>query len=290
MFCRTGRITSHENKTGEYMCIRHILAGFLLAVLLLPAAIAQETKRSSRLVEDLPENRQDTGLTGEFAAEAARKAGLLSAITGVECKAPTLRYSTVPLSALLGKSDPVQESEVWYFHCPEISPVLVHYRRIKGEISNIHVHEFETFLNDLPLRRLATRRNTKTSVKEFPRDTALYEAVCFGLLSEELAQTVNSKTPRLSARSESREDRQMCLRMQACNAVEPELDILQDISLKAGDDNREFAGFVENCNKMSPRALIAAEPELAYGLMQIIDNLPELVEQHAKPAGGGKGK
>ena len=271
------------------MRIRHgIAAIFVAACAALPSATAQEAKRHPRQIDDLPHNRQDTGLRGEQAKEAAQKAGLLSVITGVNCSNPKLTYNTVPMSALLGKSDPVQESEIWYFECPEIAPVLVHYWRIKGEISKIHVHEFETFVGDLPLQPLATRRNTKVNWKEFPKRTALHEAICFGILSEELAQTVNSKTPRLSSHSDTRDDRQMCLRMRACNAIEPELDILQDISLKDSDDSREWAGFVNWCNGISPRILVAGEPELAYGLMQLLPEISELAERHPKVAGERK--
>lgn len=261
---------------------RAALAAALIAA---PLAAAQEGNRQSRQIDDLPKDRQDTALQGEHAKEASQKAGILAVITGVNCTKPSLRYNTVPLSALLGKSDPVQETEIWYFHCPEVAPVLVHYWRIKGEISKIHVHEFETFLHDLPLRPLAERRKPNVNWRDFPKSTALHEAACFGILSQELAETINSKTPRLSARSDRREDRQMCLRMQACNAIEPELDILQDISLAEGDDDREWAGFVKWCNGTSPRALIAEEPELAYGLMQLIPEIPERVERHPKITG-----
>ena len=262
-----------------------ILVAMLIAA---PAAMAQDATRHSRQIDDLPENRQDTGLAGQHAAEALQKAGLLAVITGIDCSKPSLQYNTVPLSRLLDEQDIVQESEIWYFGCPEISPVLVHYWRIKGEISKVHVHEFGTFMRDLPLRPLASQRIPKFSMKNFPKRTALHEAVCFGILSEELARSINSKTPRLSTRSESREDRQMCLRMQACNTIEPELDILQDISLDESDDSKEWAGFVKWCNGKDPRILMIEEPEMAYGLMQLLPKVPDLAERHPKVVGERK--
>lgn len=140
-------------------------------------------------------------------------------------------------------------------------------------------------MRDLPVRPLASQRSPKFSLKDFPKRTALHETVCFGILSEDLATSINSKVPRLSARSETREDRQMCLRMQACNSIEPELDILQDISLAESDDNKEWAGFVRWCNGKDLRILMVEEPEMAYGLMQLLPKVPELAERHPKVAG-----
>lgn len=267
------------------MRILHPVLGFLAAVwIAAPVAMAQQ-EASSRQIDGLPFGRRDTGLSGPHAAEALQKAGLLAAITGVECAKPVVEYNTVPLADLLGEKDPLQESEIWYFGCPGISPVLVHYWRIKGEISKIHVHEFETFMRDLPVRPLASRRNPDISKKDFPKPSLLHEAVCFGILSEELATKINGKVPRFSAPSKDRTNRQMCLRMQACNTIEPELDILQDLSLTDDDDPEEWAGFVKWCNGKDLRILMIEEPEMAYGLMQLLPKVPELAERHPKVTG-----
>lgn len=273
------------------MRIHLILQICLLVAATTPPLAAQDGKPDARVMEDIPQDRQDTALKAGHAAEALQKAGILAVISSVSCSKPTLRYNTVPLSDPSENQSIVQESEIWYFHCPEISPVLVHYWRKKdGEISKIHVHEFGTFMHDLPVRKLASRRNAKASFKDFPKRTALHEAVCFGMLSEELATSLSRRVPRLSMPSKTREDRQVCLRMQACNSIEPELDVLQDISLAETDDRQEWAGFVEWCNGKDMRILISEEPELAYGLMQLLPRIPELTEQRMKSGDGRQRK
>ena len=266
------------------MRILPVCYGILMCLALSAPAIGQDSNSDPREIEDIPQDRQDTGLTRETdVKEAGQKAALLAVISSPFCHQPAPRYSTLPLSKAIGIDGSGQEAEIWYLQCPNVMPVLVHYTRDRdGIIGNIHVHEFSVFMEDLPLRPLAHQRNPDASYKDFPKRTATDEAVCFGILSDRLQKTVNRNVPRNSAPSKNRYFRQMCLRMQACNTIEPELDVLQDISRSdnpSQKDDSETEKFVNWCNAKEPRILIAEEPELAYGLMYLLRHVAELTDQ-----------
>ncbi|WP_341704969.1 hypothetical protein [Ferrovibrio sp.] len=243
----------------------------------------QNDGRHPRQIDGIPQDRQDTALQGKDAREAMQKAGLLAVISSPYCSKPTLRYSTVPLAGPAGIDRPAQQAEIWYFQCPEIAPVLVHYTQADdGTVGNIHVHEFYTFMRDLPLSLLATRRNPAVNAKNFPKRSALHEASCFGILSEDVLERVMAKVPRMATADADREQRQMCLRARACNTIEPDLDILQDISLGSDadrDSRNALQGFVTWCNAREARILLAEEPEFAYGLMHLLPNVPQMTDQ-----------
>lgn len=253
------------------------------ALLLAGQGMAQIRElRDFPLFADLPHERQDTGLTGEAVDAARRKAEAILLAGNPTCSKPKLRYSSVPLAgALVRGGYEMTETEIWYFECPDVTPVLVEYRKDKaGRASVIEAREFSTFVRDIPLRPLAEARSKTASYKTFPGRSALHEATCFGMFSDSVQKKLVQSVSRYKDTS-GRSLRSLCLRLQVCNTIEPELDIAQDISL--GDDptteeNDFMQAVVRWCNRQDKAALIAEEPELAYGLKRLLPLVPGLTD------------
>lgn len=182
------------------MRVRVLLGGILAIGLLNGSAFAQQSCPEGPVnvkFFHLPINRQATHLKGQAAAVALRKAEAIVIANSPNCDKPALRHNTVALSRATADGDhDIAESEIWYFDCPELVPVLVRYHRAKGgAISDIHAREFGVFAQQIPHRPLSDRPSKTARLREFPKPTGIYEASCFGILSSPILERIDRYVP-----------------------------------------------------------------------------------------------
>lgn len=266
------------------------LLNLLLCICVAAPAIGQV---NSAKYADLPTGRSDSGLAGPAVAEAFIKATEVASRVVSDCRTPTLRYSTVPLRASLvrqGQPDTLQETEVWYLECPAIITIVVQYRKhADGQIDDIRVDPFSTFVAQIKYTPLSLRRNPAFDFDAYFGKRPVYEGVCFGRFGGAMAKLLSERIARLKEPPKNHGIRALCIRALICNSIEPDIDILHDtIIAGAGPDKDGLARANELariCGRMQEdvELLFSEEPETAYAMNAMLPLVPSYADHFYKP-------